>query len=482
MFRSRLAPRLTTYRPHLEFLETRDLLSAFVVDRLTDSGEGSGMAGDLTYCINQAADGDRITFGVTGTILGYWGVSRSIRIEGPGVDLLTLAAAHPESGFYGPVLWVGGGATVSISGLTVANGNNSANAFDDGGGIHNEGTLAVSNSTISNNRADSGGGIANYGTLTLSDSTVSDNIATSGDGSWGGGIANYGTLDVINSTVSDNFGNNGGGIVNGWLVPTATLTVSNSTLSGNRAAHGGGIFNYGPLSLRNTILAGNSAPLFGPDLYGHLDSSGYNLIGNTQGGSGFDDTDLLDVNPLLGPLQDNGGPTQTMALLSGSPALNAGDPDQLGMPDQRGVLRTGGVNIGAYQASATAFVLSAPDTVDSGTPFDLTVTAVDPFGQPAYGYTGTVTFATTDPDPGVVLPADYTFTPDDQGSHTFSGGFTLITPGDQTLTATDASDDTIVGSATVMVTGGAGAPGRHRGTDCVDEFFAGLALGAPNAV
>jgi hypothetical protein len=66
-------------------------------------------------------------------------------------------------------------------------------------------------------------------------------------------------------------------------------------------------------------------------------------IGNTEGGSGFADTDLLNVNPLLGPLQDNGGPTKTMALLAGSPALNAGDPAQLGVADQRGVVRNGGV-------------------------------------------------------------------------------------------------------------------------------------------
>src|SRR5262249_23705086 len=106
-----------------------------------------------------------------------------------------------------------------------------------------------------------------------------------------------------------------------------------------------------------------------------------------------------------------GDPTQTMALLPGSPALNAGDPDQLGLADQRGVVRSGGVNIGAYQASASAFMLSAPETVTAGVPFDVSVTAVDPFGPPAYGYTGTVTFRTSDLDPGVVLPDAYTLRP-----------------------------------------------------------------------
>jgi hypothetical protein len=103
------------------------------------------------------------------------------------------------------------------------------------------------------------------------------------------------------------------------------------------------------------------------------------------------------------------------------------------------------------------------------------VAAVDPFGQSAYGYSGTVTFSTTDPDPNVVLPADYSFTPADQGTHTFSGGVTLITPGDQTITATDTSDATVPGSATVTVTGGGGAPGPHRAADSADAVFAVLA-------
>jgi hypothetical protein len=165
----------------------------------------------------------------------------------------------------------------------------------------------------------------------------------------------------------------------------------------------------------------------------------------------------IPLDPLLGPLQDNGGPTQTMALLPGSPALNAGDPDQLGSPDQRGVVRSGGVNIGAYQASASSFVVTAPDTVQAGVPFDVTVTAVDIFGQVAVGYGGTVTFTTTDPDPGGVLPADYTFTADDGGIHTFTdtglGETTLVTPSEQTLTASDTLDETLLGSATVTVVG-----------------------------
>jgi hypothetical protein len=214
----------------------------------------------------------------------------------------------------------------------------------------------------------------------------------------------------------------------------------------------------------NTILAGNSAAT-SPDVSGALNSQGYNLIGDGTGGSGFDPTDQVGtsanpIDPMLGPLQGNGGPTQTMALLPGSPALNAGDPAQLGTADQRGVVRSGGVNIGAYQASATALVLAAPDTGEAGVPFDLTVTAVDPFGQVAVGYTGTVTFSTSDPDPNVVLPADYTFQPGDAGQVTFPGGVVLITPGQQTVTATDTANTTIAGTVAVSVSGPSPPPAR----------------------
>jgi hypothetical protein len=206
------------------------------------------------------------------------------------------------------------------------------------------------------------------------------------------------------------------------------------------------------LQLRNTIVSSDGS---GANLTAGLDgkfiSLGHNL--SSDGGGGFltASGDLTNINPLLGPLQDNGGPTQTMALLPGSPALNAGDPAQLGVADQRGVVRSGGVNIGAYQASASAFVLTAPDTATAGAPFDLAVTAVDAFGQTAVGYRGTVTFQTTDTRPGVVLPANYSFTSADAGMHTFAGATTLVTAGSETVTATDAADGSITGFAAVTV-------------------------------
>jgi hypothetical protein len=476
------------------------------VDHLADDTVGSGLNGSLRYCITHATDGDSIQFGVTGTINltgALPNLSHSISIAGPGPDQLTVRRA---TGGYYRIFTIGSLTTVAISGITVTNGW-LVNDQQGGGGILNYGSLAITNARIFENISmtaartynDWGGGIANYGTLAVSFSDVSENLAECDDPrplvAGGGGIWNGGTLTVshcgffnnqadsydygsenvpldsggggifnaaaANLTVTDStFAYNEAGFGGALLTPfgTGTLTIDNSTISHNGAETdpyypgGGGIYGN-VLHARNTIIAGNRGGGYllpgGPDLYGNLGSLGHNLIGNTQGGSGFDPSDLLNVDPLLGPLQDNGGPTQTMALLAGSPALNAGDPAQLGVADQRGVVRSGGVNIGAYQASARAFVVTVSGTVASGTPFDVTVQAVDVFGQVAFGYRGTVTFRVTDPDPAVVMPADYTFTADDQGTHTFTGEFILITRGMWMLTTADLANGL---SQDVMVT------------------------------
>ena len=387
----------------------------------------------------------------------------------------------------------GGGIYNYYGRATIINSTFSRNLSAYGAGLHNRsGTLTVIGSTISGS---TGSGIFNNfgGTVSVIGSTLSGNNAVQG-----GGIYNSsgGTLTVTNSTLSGNRATDttlgfGGGIYNDGGIFAATAIVANSTLSGNfAAAAGGGLYQVssGSLTVRNTLVAGNTARS-SPDAAGSLSSQGYNLIGDGTGSSGWTDTDLVGthdapMNPLLGPLQDNGGPTQTMALRPGSPALNAGDSNELGVADQRGVVRSGGVNIGAYQASASAFVLSAPAKVTAGVPFDLTVTAVDPFGQVAAGYTGTVTLSTTDADPGVVLPADYTFTAADAGMHTFTdtglGETTLVTRGQQTLAVTDTANPAVAGGAAVRV-----RHGRHHGggsprvdsnveVAATDRFFASL--------
>jgi hypothetical protein len=277
------------------------------------------------------------------------------------------------NGFGAPPL--DGGSIFNNGTLTVSNcilSGNSVSTFIAGGGIFNERTLTVTNCTLSGNSASAGGAIYNTeGTLTVSNCILSGNSATSPGGgiiSVGGALANFdGRLTVSNSTLSGNSatGGDGGGIGNeGGL---STLTVTNCTLSGNSAMTGGGIDNQGAppgtVTALDTIIAGNTAST-GPDVNGQLTSLGHNLIGNTSGGSGFVASDLLNVNPQLGPLQDNGGPTQTMALLPGSPAIDAGDDTGAPASDQRGFARivNGIVDIGAFEVQ----LFQVYSTADSG--------------------------------------------------------------------------------------------------------------------
>jgi hypothetical protein len=219
-----------------------------------------------------------------------------------------------------------------------------------GGGIENVGgTLTVTNSTISGNGSYQGGGIDNQlGVLTISNSTVSGNSAPSGNG---GGIESNGTLSISNSTINGNSaGGAGGGITN----YAGTLTVSNSTLSSNSATQGSGIYGapnpHSKVSLVGTIVANNTGSF---NCAGSIaEILGYNL--DSDGSCGFTlTTDITGTDPLLGPLADNGGPTQTMALLPGSPAIDRGGTAANGCPatDQRGVTRPQGpaCDIGAFE-------------------------------------------------------------------------------------------------------------------------------------
>jgi hypothetical protein len=447
-------------------LEVRNLLSTFTVDHLADDMVGQGLYGSLRYCITNATDGDDITFGdgVTGTISltgALPDLNHSISIEGPGPDQMMVRRDDNAPSFR--IFTVDSGPMVSIAGLTISNGAVSSN----GGGLANlRGTLTLTDCTVSGNSAGyGGGGLLSNGPLTLTRCTVSGNYSYVAGGIYGG------PATLTDCTVSGNSAGYGGGIVGGGL------TLTNCTISGNSATgspgsngYGGGISCGGAATLTACTVSGNFAGGDGSGLLSNGLATLTNTIvaGNTGSpnieGSFSGSHNLIGGNPLLGPLQDNGGPTQTMALLAGSPALNAGDPTQLGTPDQRGVIRTGGINIGGFQASATAFLVSAPDIVRSGVQFDVTLTAVDPFNQVAVGYTGTVTFSTSDTDPGVVLPADYAFRLGDGGVHTFTdtglGETTLITPGDQMLNVMDTADNTITGSATVTVNAGPG-PAPH---------------------
>jgi hypothetical protein len=253
-----------------------------------------------------------------------------------------------------------GGAILNAGTLTVTSSTLSANySSNNGGGIYNiQGTLMVTSSTLSANSAGyEGGGIYNtLGSVTVSNSTLSANSAT-----YGGGIENYsrGALTVTSSTLSANSAQYGGGIEAG-----GTLTVTNSTLSANSAQYGGGIEASGTVSLHNTLVAGNHVYSAGPDLYGPLrGTSSYTLVGvadSTLSGisNGLNGnligTTADPLDPRMGPLADNGGPTRTQALLADSPARGAGSLTFATATDQRGLPRTvgGEIDLGSFQTQS----------------------------------------------------------------------------------------------------------------------------------
>ena len=244
------------------------------------------------------------------------------------------------------------GATATLKSTSVT-----GNSGPFAGGIENsEGSLILTDSTVSNNKSafSGGGGIDNNSgggtsTLTLNSSTVSDNSAP--------GISNFAPsgsaiVALNNSTVSGNLRSCGlfcgspGGINNGAGEGSATLTLNNSTVSSNR---GWGIFNAvfsslatATVDIADTLLnagpsSGNivSIDIAGAITLDGITSHGYNLSSDAAGGDGTTGPggllngpgDIRNTNPMLGPLQNNGGPTMTHALLKNSPAINAGDPN-----------------------------------------------------------------------------------------------------------------------------------------------------------
>jgi hypothetical protein len=330
----------------------------------TYSGGGiyNGFSGTLTVS-NSILSGNTAGGGGGGIYNG--------RYPYPGTLTVSNSTLSGNSATYS-----GGGIYNDHGTLTVNNSTLSGNsAYLPGGGIYNTylSTLTVSNSTLSGNFTtginSDGGGIDNGGTLTLSNSTLSGNSA----GAYGGGIDNvgypyYGTLTVSNSTLSGNSAGYGGGI---YTPSTNPATLTNVTLTANRATYGGGVYGYGGLLvLHNTLIAGNFDGATGTtpdDISGALDPSGdYNLIGDGTGMTGLSNgvngnlvgSAANPIDPLLGPLDDNGGPTLTHALLSGSPAIDAGNNAYATDWDQRGPgfrrIVNGTIDIGAFEVQAHA--------------------------------------------------------------------------------------------------------------------------------
>jgi CSLREA domain-containing protein len=233
----------------------------------------------------------------------------------------------------------GGGGGFFAQTATVTRCTVSGNVATFGGGI-DAGTVTLTNSTVSGNTAASDSGGINANDVTLTNCTVSGNAAVSGSG---GGI-NAPRVTLTNCTVSGNVaGTTGGGIAD-----SDGGTLLNCTVAENVAHVGGGLF-YGAgltFSVKNTIVALNLVDVggTGPDVNGFFTTGGHNLIGDGTGGDGFTNgtsgdivgTDASPIDPRLGALRNNGGPTKTMALLAGSPAIDHGDNGLLPPTDQRG--------------------------------------------------------------------------------------------------------------------------------------------------
>ncbi len=394
-------------------------------------GDGSVIAGGTNF---SDATADTITLG--GTELR---INSNVTLDGPGAALLSISGNNASR-----VFRVNSGFAAEIRDVTITGGN-LPNGL--GGGIVSFGTLTVSHSTISGNGTGYGGGIWSNGTLTVSHSTISGNTASVN----GGGIYSFGTSAINHSTISGNTaGGSGGGIVN----QDGSTTTVNSTLVNNRAdsdgnntGTGGGIWTFNDnqtfTTLHNTIVAGNSVgtgttasdvankPLEAAsrsNLIGDAGSSG-GLTNGTNGNIvGALVADIFET----GVLANNGGPTQTMAIKLGGPAVNAGD-----------------------NASVPA------DTLDLDG--DLNTTEPVPFDQRGSGFSrfvgtavdiGAFEFKET---PGLVVTTNQDVTSNTDGLITLREAFAFAAsnPGDDTITFgngsaiaggtnfTDATADTI---------------------------------------
>jgi uncharacterized repeat protein (TIGR01451 family) len=451
-----------------------------VVTNTNDSGPGS-----LRQVLVDAPAGSTITFAnnVSGVITltsGELDATKDVTIHGPGAQALAISGNHASRILFNPA-----GVTTTISGLTVRDGrmfccqSGGGNPSPYGGGISNFGTLTIIDSTLSGNEAEfgggaidncgfcggsltivtsklegnqsagaggaiwndsgtvnvtdttlagnhadsSGGGVASVGTLRIASSTLHGNTAgsTTQAGS-GGGIANWSTATVLNSTLVDNFASGAGG-GGGAIQNLGNMTVTNATLSGNGSGGvGGGIQGAYGLSLANSIVVQGDA---GPNCQGVIDG-GNNIsfpASDISCPAGFSSGD-----PVLEPLQANGGATFTEALGPGSAATDAGNnslcSSAVSGRDQRGAARgadgnadgLGGCDIGAFELNDAdlGVQVAASASVKGGATMEyvITVTNHGPLGDPAVVLQNTIPagtkflqYTTNHPSVGCTAPA-----------------------------------------------------------------------------
>ena len=386
----------------------------------------------------------------------------SANIYGGGMDNDAGNPTLTNVSFHGNTASAGGGLYNYGGSLTLINvifSNNSV--IGSGGGIYSSyGTLTLTHVTFSANSAYLGGGMRSVNSnSTLTDVSFSANTATT-DGE-GGGMHNSGsgTTSLMNVTFSGNSSSYyGGGLVN----TGANLTLTNVTFSVNSAVfRGGGMVNVASSPvLTNVTLYGNSAGDSGSGIYNTSGSNPslinsivwnntptFNQIAGDPASVTYSDIEggytgigNINADPLLSALGDNGGPTLTHALLSGSPAIDAGSPTVCPATDQRGVPRPQGLlcDIGAYEAILTPIALDDSATMLKDTPVTIDVLAndtapgdplsVESVGQPAFGSVSinaddTLTYT---PQPSFYGSDTFTYTVSDGSGGTDTALVTLV--------------------------------------------------------
>ena len=391
-------------------LEQRRLLTNVVVNSLSDATSLPNGLIDLRMAIktaNSSTTPTTITFSSTlfssnkkillaGDALELSNTKEATTITGPTTGVTVQDSDHQEPDMGGII--IDAKVTATLTNLTITSGG-----FFTNSGIQNKGTVTLSNVVLSDNlcfrgagisnsntgkmtltnvsligndaNGGDGGGIVNEGIMTLTDVTLSQNIEDTGGNDGGGGIDNDGTMTLTNTTITGNTSDSsGGGIFN-----RGTLTLTNVTIAGNKADNfdpesGGGIFNVmnAQVNVANSIIAGNTVNI-GPDVMGSFNSFGNNLIGETDGSTGWNSADLTGtvahpLNPKLGALAINGGLTQTMLPQAGSPVINAGSNALIPQgitTDQRGAPRISGgkVDIGAVEVQPTITFTPPPTSL-----------------------------------------------------------------------------------------------------------------------
>jgi len=433
--------------------QTKRVKAATTYTVASTADHGSGSLREAMTNANNTPGADIINLTATGAIVletELPEITDDLTINGPGANRLSVERSTADGTPNFRIFMINSGKTVTVSGLTIAKGNLAA--LGSGGGIFNQGRLTLNNCTVSGNSAFSAGGIASVAdasastvTLTINNSTISGNFSGGHESMASSGASNFGTgsghtevvtieylvtsggavnnsclgsghtatLTINNSTISGNTISGagvGGGIGNTCSDSTCTLMINNSTISGNSA---GGISSNGTAMIGGSIIARNSAD-DGPDVSGPFTSLGYNLIGKNDGSTGFtngvnhdqvgssaaplDPKFELDPNgkPLL---KDNGGPTKTIALLLGSPAINAGNNTGAPDKDQRGIARPqqGTVDIGAFESRGFILAVTSGNNqsaqINTAFTNPLAVTASSNFGEPVGS--GPITFAAT---------------------------------------------------------------------------------------